>query len=421
MPTTPTMSGQVLRWVLGLLAVGVVAYLGLQFYAPQTREVPTARVERRDFVTTVRARGEAQSTRSVLVAAPNTPDLTIVRLAEDGKPIEAGAVVVEFDSATQEERYVQQTTQVRQVDSEIVQAQAQHSIADEQNAMLVMRSQYDLERAKLEASKQEILSEIEGLKNRIDVGVSEGELSKAQTNSEATDISQQADLTRLDENKAKAVRDLDRTKGYLQNMVLRAPRAGIVQVKQNPRAQGASRASRPPFQEGDSVWAGATIAEIPDLSSMRMELRLEEIDRGRVSEGQPVTIRVDAVPGVTFQGKVTWLSPIATLVFRRFPPEKNFPAHASIENLDKRLRPGMSGTVDIVVERRADVLVITTKASFQIDGKPTVFIKTATGFRRQAIEVVARNVNDIVVGDPLKEGEVIALENPETSDRRRRS
>ena len=154
---------------------------------------------------------------------------------------------------------------------------------------------------------------------------------------------------------------------------------------------------------------------------MRMELRLEEIDRGRVSEGQPVTIRVDAVPGVTFQGKVTWLSPIATLVFRRFPPEKNFPAHASIENLDKRLRPGMSGTVDIVVERRADVLVIPTKASFQIDGKPTVFIKTATGFRRHAIEVVARNVNDIVVGDPLKEGEVIALENPETSDRRRRS
>ena len=47
----------------------------------------------------------------------------------------------------------------------------------------------------------------------------------------------------------------------------------------------------------------------------------------------------------------------------------------------------MSGTVDIVVERRADVLVIPTKASFQIDGKPTVFIKTATGFRRQSIDV----------------------------------
>ena len=421
MPTTPTIAGQVLRWALGLLAVSVVAYLGLQLYTPKTREVPTARVERRDFVTTVRARGEIDSARSVEVTAPNTPDLTIVRLATDGKPIEAGAVVVEFDSATQEERYVQQTTQVRKVDSEIVQAQAQHSIADEQNAMLVMRSQYDLERAKLEASKQEILSEIEGLKNRITVGVSEGELSKTQINAKATDISQEADITRLDENKAKAQRDLDRTKGYLQNMVLRAPRAGIVQVKQNPRAQGASRRSRPPFQEGDSVWAGATIAEIPDLTSMRAELRLEEIDRGRVREGQPVTIRVDAVPGATFQGKVTWLSPIATLVFRRFPPEKNFPAHASIDNLDDRLRPGMSGTVDIVVERRADVLVIPTKASFQIDGKPTVFIKTAIGFRRQSIDVVARNSNDIVIGDSLKEGEVIALENPEIADRRRRS
>ena len=401
--------------------VGLAAYLGLQFYAPATREVPTARVERRDFVTTVRGRGEIKSTRSELITAPNTPDLTIVRLAQDGKPIEAGAVVVEFDSANQEERYVQQNTQVRQVASEIIQAEAQHSIADEQNAMLVMRSQYDLERAKLEASKQEILSEIEGLKNRIDVGVSEGELSKAQTNARATDISQQADLTRLAESKSKAVRDLDRTKGYLQNMILRARRGGIVQIKRNPRAQGASRASRPPFQEGDSVWAGATIAEIPDLSSMQTEFRLEEIDRGRVREGQEVRVRVDAIPGAVLEGKVTWLSPIATLVFRRFPPEKNFPAESSIENLDQRLRPGMSATADIVVERRPDVLVIPTRASFQIDGKPTVFLKTATGFRRQTIEIVARNANNIVVGTPLKEGEVIALENPEIAQLRKGS
>ena len=111
-------------------------------------------------------------------------------------------------------------TQVRKVDSEIVQAQAQHSIADEQNAMLVMRSQYDLERAKLEASKQEILSEIEGLKNRITVGVSEGELSKTQINAKATDISQQADITRLDENKAKAQRDLDRNGHIVAGVVI---------------------------------------------------------------------------------------------------------------------------------------------------------------------------------------------------------
>jgi HlyD family secretion protein len=107
------------------------------------------------------------------------------------------------------------------------------------------------------------------------------------------------------------------------------------------------------------------------------------------------------------------ISPIATLVFRRFPPEKNFPANASIEKLDSRLRPGMSATVEIVIERRPDALIIPAKASFQVDGKPTVFVAQGAGYRRQPIEVLARNGNEIVVNDVLKEGQVIALENPE--------
>ena len=410
-------SNGVVRWLFVAVLLMAAAYAGLQIWAPAVREVPTARVERREFVQTVRTRGEVKSLNTVPVEAPQTPDLTIVRLAPDGKPIKKGDVVVEFDAAAQEQRYLEESTEVRQVDSEIVQKEAQHSIADEQNAMLVMRSEYDLERAKLEASKQEILSEIEGLKNRITVKVSEGELQKAKTTADATDISQQADIVQLEEKKNKAVRDLERTKRYLGNMVLRAPVDGIVQIRPNPRAQGSSRRSRPPFQEGDSVWAGAEIAEIPDLSSMVVEFRVEEIDRGRAQIGQKVRVRVDAVAGAVFDGNIEWLSPIATLIFRRWPPEKNFPARARIARLDDRLRPGMSASVEVIVEERTDVLVIPAKASFQIEGKPTVFVRSGNGFRRQTIDVLTRNANEIVVAGDLEEGEVIALENPESNGR----
>lgn len=412
---TPSKSSQVVRWLFVAVLLIAVAYAGLQFWAPATREVPTARVERREFVQTVRTRGEVKSLHTVPVAAPQTPDLTIVRLAADGKPIKKGEVVVEFDAASQEERYLEKSTEVRQVDSEIIQREAQHSIADEQNAMLVMRSEYDLERAKLEASKQEILSEIEGLKNQITVKVTEGELQKSKTTAEATDISQQADIVQLEEKKNKAIRDLDRTKSYLSNMVLRAPVDGVVQIRPNPRAQGSSSRSRPPFQEGDSVWAGAEIADIPDLSSMVVEFRVEEIDRGRVRIGQKVRVRVDAVAGAVFDGVIEWLSPIATLIFRRFPPEKNFPARAKIARLDDQLRPGMSASVEVIVEELPNVLVIPARASFQIEGKPTLFVRSGNGFRRQIIDVLARNANEIVVSGDISEGEVIALENPESN------
>ena len=62
---------------------------------------------------------------------------------------------------------------------------------------------------------------------------------------------------------------------------------------------------------------------------------------------------------------------------------------------------------------RPNVLVIPTKASFQIDGQPTVFVKEGAGFRRQPIEVAARNTQDIVVASGVSEGDEIALVNPE--------
>ena len=402
-----------------MLGGAACSYAAMYFYTPPGPPVPTARVERRDFLTTVRARGELKSTQSVLINAPQTPNLTIVRLAENGRPIKKGEIVVAFDAASQEDTYTEQDTQVRQIDSEIVQAQAQHSIADEQNAMALMQAEYNLERATLEAGKQEILSELEGLKNWITVKVSGGELSKAKTNAEATDLSQQADLARLNERKDKAVRDLDRTKRYLGSMVIRAPRDGIVHVLQNFRAGGSWGQTRPPFQEGDTVWTGAAIAEVPDLESLRVEFRIEEIDRGRIRLGQRARIRVDAVPDAELTGKMDWVSPIATLIFRRFPPDKNFPAQCSFDVVDERLRPGMSAGVEIEVERRPDVLVLPSKAGFQIDGRPTVFLVRGNHYVRRTIEVVARSATEIVVSSGVEEGDVVALENPETVGRRR--
>jgi multidrug efflux pump subunit AcrA (membrane-fusion protein) len=331
------------RWVrAGVFAVlGAAATLAaMNLYTPATREVPTARVERRDFLNTVRARGEIKSSRSAKVVTPATPNLTIVRLAENGKPIKRGEIVVAFDSSAQEDQFIERRTTVREVDSEILQAEAQHSIADEQNAMAIMKAEYDVERAELEASKQEILSEIEGLKNRIDVTIAEGVLSQEKTKTDATDLSQRADLRRIEEMKDKATRDLETTQSYLGSMVLRAPADGIVHIMTNNRANGSFGTSRPPFQEGDTVWTGATIAEIPDLSSLQVEFRVEEIDRGRVAVGQPVRIRVDAVPDLLMEGEVEWMSPIATLVFRRFPPEKNFPAQATIASSTPGCGPG---------------------------------------------------------------------------------
>jgi HlyD family secretion protein len=408
-------------WAAVALVCGGGAYAAYRYGGTTEVTVATARVRRSEFVISVRTRGEIRSTRSMVLSAPQVPSPRIVQLAESGKPVKKGDVVVAFDTAQEEQNYLEQSTNVRTADSEIVETKASHRITNEQDAMSLMQAGYDVERAKLEASKAEILSEIEGAKNRIQVGITEGSLGKVQATIKAHQVNQQADLQRLDQRKAKTVRDMERAKGYLANMVIRAPIDGFVNILPNFRAQGSFGSMPPPFKEGDSAWTGAAIAEIPDLSSMRIELKLEEVERGQVRLGQQVRVRVDAIADKEFLAELDWISPVATLNFSRFTtPEKNFPAYATLKNLDPRLRPGMSGTAEIIIESDPGVLLIPARASFLHNGKPAVYVRRGQQYVLREIEVGKRNENDIVVLKNLQQGEVVALENPTEAARRAR-
>lgn len=399
--------------ILWTLAATATSYAAWRYAGTTVVEVPVARARRGEFVLSVRTRGEIRSTRSITLNAPQVPEPRIVRLAESGKPVKKGDLVVEFDTAAQEQYYLERATTVRTADSQIVQTKATHRIANEMDGMNLMQSEYNLERSKLEASKAEILSKIEGAKNRIDVGISEGELGQVKTTISSRKISQEADIERLQETKNKTVRDMDRAKGYLSKMVIRAPNDGIVNILPNFRSGGTWGQLPPPFKEGDRAWTGAAIAEIPDLSEMRLELKLEEVDRGKLKLGQQVRIRVDAIPDKEFSANLDWISPIAALIWKGWrEAEKVFPAYAPLEQLDPRLRPGMSASAEIVIDSQPNVLLIPSRASFLSDGKPAVYVQKGQQFNIRQIEVGRRNENDLIVIGGLREGEVVTLEDP---------
>jgi RND family efflux transporter MFP subunit len=412
---------KIITWAVVLLMCGGGVFAAYRYTGTTEVEVAVARVRKGDFIISVRTRGDIKSTKSVLLTAPQVPDPRIVKLAESGKPVRKGDVVIEFDAVQQEQNFIERSTSVRTADSEIVQTKATHKIANEQDAMSLMQSEYDVERAKLEASKAEILSEIEGAKNRIDVGVSEGALNQVKTAITSRKVSQQADLDRLDQKKDKTVRDVALAKSYLSKMQITAPNDGIVNVLPNFRSGGSFGQSPPPFKEGDRAWTGAAIAEIPDLSSMFIDLKLEEVDRGKLKLGQTVRIRVDAIPEKEFAAELDWISPIAALIFRgQGTADKTFPARATLKKLDSRLRPGMSASAEIIIERDPSALLIPARASFTLNGKPAVYIQRGQQFTTRQIAVGKRNEEDIVVLGGLKEGETVTLENPAEAVKRAR-
>ncbi len=411
---------KLITWAILLMACASGLLAAYHYGTSTTKvEVQVAKARISEFTISVRTRGEVKSTRSQTLTAPQVPDPRIVRLAESGKPIKKGDVVVEFDRAQQEQTYLEKNTSVRTADSEITQMKATQQITTEMDSMNLMTSEYNVERAKLEASKAEVLSAIEGAKNQINVDVSKGDLDQVKTTMTAHKVGDKADMERLDQKKDKTVRDSDRAKGYLSMMVLRAPNDGIVNILPNFRSSGSFGSTPPPFKEGDKAWTGAAIAEIPDLSQMRVELKLDEVDRGKLKTGQNLKVRVDAIQEKEFMATLDWISPIATVNFRGMGlTEKIFPAFATLKNLDPRLRPGMTGSVEIVIESHPNSLLIPTRASFLSQGKPAVYVQKGQEFAIRLIEVGRRNETDIIVLKGLKAGEVVALENPADAARR---
>src|SRR6476469_7328398 len=394
-------------WAFVLLLFAGGGYAAYRYTGTTEVEVPVARVRRGDFVLSVRTRGDIKSARSTILKAPQVPGLRITRLAPNGRPVAKGDVVVEFDGVGQEQMVIARSTNVQAVDGDIVQMKATQKMNDEQDAMTKMTSEYALERSKLDASKAEVLSAIEGEKNRIAVGVSEGALQQVKSSINAHQVGHEADLGRLGQRKDKAVRDLATAQKYLSLMQLRAPTDGVVNVLPNFRAQGTFGQSQPPFKEGDNAWTGAEIAEIPDLSQLYIDIKLEEVDRGRLLLGQAVKIRVDAIPDKEFTAELDYVSPIAALVFKGgSTPEKSFPARATLKNLDPRLRPGMSATAEIIIEKDPNQLLIPSRASFDKEGKPAVYVQIGKNFVTRHIQIGERNDDDLVVTGGLKEGEI---------------
>lgn len=410
---------KIVTWAIGLLACSGGLYAAYHYSTNTEVEVAVAPVRRGDLVVSVRTRGDIKSARSTILKAPPAPGLRIVHLAPQGLPVKKGDVVVEFDGMQQEQNVIQQTMQVQSVQGSIDQLQATQKINDDADVMSKMQSEYNVESAKLDASKADVLSAIDGQKYRIQVGVAEGALQQVKASINAHQVGNEADNFRLNQQKDKSQRDLDTATGYLGMMKLTAPTDGVVNVLSNFRSQGTFGQSTPPFKEGDNVWNGAEIVEIPELTELYIDLKLEEVDRGKLQIGQTVRVRVDAIPDKEFLATLDFISPIAALVFKGgATAEKSFPARATLKNLDNRIRPGMSASAEVIIEKEPNQLLIPVRSSFDKDGKPAAYVQEGKGFTLRPIQVGKRNDDDIVVLGGLKEGEVVTLESPADAAKR---
>jgi HlyD family secretion protein len=133
-------------------------------------KIPTVEVKPTDFVDYVEIRGQIKALRSQTITAPaSAGDLQILKLAANGMQVKKGDVLVEFDASNLKQKYAQDISALRAADADIEKTTAGARLKEEQDVTDAMKSKFDIESAKMDASKQEILSPIEGAEAQIKV------------------------------------------------------------------------------------------------------------------------------------------------------------------------------------------------------------------------------------------------------------
>jgi HlyD family secretion protein len=97
---------------------------------------------------------------------------------------------------------------------------------------------------------------------------------------------------------------------------------------------------------GETVVAGARLFAISTLDPAILTIYIPEDRIGRVSVGQTADVRVDALPGETFQGQVVHIASRAEFTPRNVKTQEErvttvFAVDIKIANPDRLLRPGM--------------------------------------------------------------------------------
>jgi multidrug efflux pump subunit AcrA (membrane-fusion protein) len=373
--------------------------------------LPSAPAREGDFLVLIRCRGEIKAGRSVQVYTPMVPNLRIAWLAPPGEFVKEGEVIVKFDSSSAKEQLMQKDAQLRQTQATLDQAVAQAKITAEQDKTDLADAQFTVERARLEASKQEIVSRLQGEQSKIDYGVAQQKLKVQEATVALHAASDKSKLASLTRQRDQAQSDVDITKARIAQMELKAPISGFLTFESN-YSQGWMNAK--PFKVGDNVWSGMVLAEMPDLSTLQLDAKVEEIDRGRIAVGQDVHIRIDSLPEITVNAKLDQVSLLAE-VSNEFPPVRSFRAYAHITKPDQRFRPGMNGGMDIIINRIPKAISIPAKALFTRAGKPIVYLAVNGQYRPTEVEVLARNPDEVAIKG-VSAGSMLTLVDPEKKE-----
>jgi multidrug efflux pump subunit AcrA (membrane-fusion protein) len=384
------------------IACGAAALLLASCFSGYREEGDASlRVRKGTFKSDVVLTGELEAARGAAVTVPSLPNwqTSIKWLATDGVLVREGERVAELDNSTFTAELDSRQQAELQALQELQQRTEEWSADLKQKGLDFEKRKSELDKAKIAADiPRDIVSSREYEERQMTLQRANVEFEKARDLLRAQERAVAADRKNLEIRLGKAQREIGRARKAIDDLVLRAPREGIVVVREIPW-EGRK------LQAGDTVWVGFPLALIPELDSLQVAVALPDVDDGRVAVGNRATVTLDGYPGLEFAGTVTSISAVAQESARQ-SLRRAFKVIVKLDTIDaQRMRPGLSARVLIHRASQPGRLIAPRTALDLSSAEPTAAL--ASG-KRVKVRLGPCNAQECVVLGGLDEGQRLA-------------
>lgn len=402
----PRLSRRSIIVLAGVVLAGVVLASGALSPSKIDLAATTVSVTRGLFQVTHVEAGELRAARDEKIVAPRVHgQLKIVHLYPEGARVEVGDLILQFDREQHAQEVKDNAGKLEQAKADLRKTQALQSRRRAELTLQVEQKTAARDLAMISLQKAEYGSPVEREEARINIGSAERALTQAQTDVDAQRIIDRVEMTNRELRIAHRQKNYDRSLSDYERLSVHATRPGIV-VYERIRKRGTDRQGK--VTEGDVVWGGTSLVSLPELDSMQVYTQVGEMDVQRVKPGQLALIRLEAFPGPVFHGVVRHVSPMANEL-EYAPNVRVFEMIVDIVEQDERLYPGMSASVEIVIESIPEALTIPLRALRHRQDRTLVYRKTADGFEVVDVTSGPDNGIEVVIEEGLSEGDVISL------------
>ncbi|SMO44614.1 efflux RND transporter periplasmic adaptor subunit [Gracilimonas mengyeensis] len=375
--------------VVGLLIMWFV------FGGESTDEIElTATPQTGEFVVDVTSSGELRAKNSKEIMGPQgarefrVNQLTIQRLIPEGSIVKEGDFIAELDRSEIMGKLQDAQLDLQSAESQVTQAQLDSTLELSQARDNLINLEYALEERQIEVDQSKYESPAVQRQAEIELDKARRQLAQETKNYKTKVRQAEAKLREVEAEMTKKQNEIQKIRELMTQFTVSAPDQGMVIYQRN--WDGTK------ITEGKQISAwNPVVAELPDFSVMESATYINEVDIQKIELGQTVTIGLDAVPDKELTGVVTDVANIGEQ--RKNYDSKVFEVIIEVNESDSLLRPAMTTSNKILIDKVDDALFVPLETVHAIDSLSFVFLKDGASPVMQQVELGLMNENAVIV------------------------